>query len=103
MANNTELQANNDITFNVAIAPAAPVLGNGNLTLRAGRSIIINEDITLRGSFTATANDPGADATAGSRDAGAAQFTMAAGKTISTATNNNTITITMSTGPGGGR
>jgi len=95
-AANVTLQANNDLTFTDAVTAGS---GTSFLTLHAGRSMLINANISLRGEFRATLNDAGA--TAGDRDSGAAAFTMAAGTTISTATNNNNITITMATGPGG--
>jgi filamentous hemagglutinin family protein len=86
------MQAYNDITVADAVDASANA-GNYGLTLTAGRSIVINDDITLRGSFTATAN-----ATEGAgvnRAAGAADFTMAAGKKIDTSINNDSISITI--------
>lgn len=80
------LQANTDITISDAINAS----GNANvhdLALRAGRSILINAGITLRGSFAATFNDSGA--TVAQRDSGAAVFTM----TSSTITAPGGITI----------
>ena len=52
-----ELQANNDITVSSAILVSAGGAG-GNLTFRAGRSILINAGITTDGgNFTAVANE----------------------------------------------
>lgn len=88
------LQAANDITVSNAIN-ASGNSGNYGLTLTAGRTITINDDITLRGAFTATANDTGNGGT--NRGAGAADFTMASGKTINTSSRNGGINIAIST------
>ncbi|HET9680247.1 MAG TPA: filamentous hemagglutinin N-terminal domain-containing protein, partial [Gammaproteobacteria bacterium] len=64
---NVVLQANNDITVD-AIIDARLNSGDFGLTLQAGRSIFINADIFLRGAFTATINDAGAQAA--NRDSG---------------------------------
>ncbi|MCO8120397.1 hypothetical protein NHH03_01515, partial [Stieleria sp. TO1_6] len=90
------LQANNDITFTVAVNASLNPNSHG-LILQAGRSIILEQNLTLNGSFTATANDSGA--IAGQRDTGAAAFTMNNGVLIDT--NDHNISITMSTGVGG--
>ncbi|MCP4504716.1 MAG: hypothetical protein GY822_32835, partial [Deltaproteobacteria bacterium] len=88
------LQANNDITFSSDVTSAQALgedLGN-NLTLQAGRSIIIGDGVTieLNGSdFTATIND--SEATATYRDDGPAVFTMSSGSSI--ITNGGAITI----------
>jgi filamentous hemagglutinin family protein len=87
---NLELQANNDIDVTFAI----DTVGNGNtqdgnLTLRAGRSIDIGADVTLMGSFTATASDPGMDVDQANRDTGLGNFTMAPGATIDTTAANS--------------
>ncbi|WP_033925607.1 MBG domain-containing protein [Sphingomonas sp. 35-24ZXX] len=53
-----ELQANNDITVTSAILVDNPSGNGGNLTFRAGRSILINAGIaTDGGNFTAVANE----------------------------------------------
>ncbi|MEW6248929.1 MAG: filamentous hemagglutinin N-terminal domain-containing protein, partial [Nitrospirota bacterium] len=96
---NVTLQANNDITVNAAI-DASGNAGSGNLTMQAGRSILINQNITLKGSFTATANDNTASA-AGRTDSTAAEFTMADGTAINTSATNSNIVISMLVGPGG--
>src|SRR4029077_15214538 len=56
------LQANNDIQITHAV-DASGNANDHNLTLQAGRQILIDADVTLRGSFTAVANDSGADLT----------------------------------------
>ncbi|PKO92016.1 MAG: hypothetical protein CVU16_07565 [Betaproteobacteria bacterium HGW-Betaproteobacteria-10] len=81
-ANIVYLQAANDITIGSAINASGNSL-NSSLTMWAGRSILINADITLRGAFSATANYY-TIAQQSQRDAGAGNFTMAAGTTIST-------------------
>jgi filamentous hemagglutinin family protein len=95
---NLTLQANNDITVSNAI-DASGNAGNGNLTFQAGRSIAINADITLRGSFTATANNAGAQAA--NRDAGDAAFTMGAARLINTSAGNGAVSINYGNGPNG--
>jgi filamentous hemagglutinin family protein len=97
---NLVLQANTDIT--VASGGAIDATGNagvGSLTFEAGRSIAINDDILLRGAFTALAN---ADAAiAAERDAGAASITLGAGATINTSATNGAITLGFGDGAGG--
>ena len=58
---NVVLQANNDVTVDAAIDSTANP-NPGDLTLQAGRSIALNQAVSIQGNFTATANDPGADA-----------------------------------------
>lgn len=87
---NLELQANNDIDVTFAI----DTVGNGNtqdgnLTLRAGRSIDIGADVTLMGSFSATASDPSMDVDLTNRDPGLGDFTMDPGATIDTTAANS--------------
>src|SRR5262245_37349652 len=96
---NVTLQANNDITVNEAIGFAASGGTDGTLTLQAGRSILINQNITgTDGAFVAIANSTVADGVVdANRDAGAAVITMANGVTINTGSGN--ITLAMSTGP----
>jgi hypothetical protein len=52
------LQANNDITESAGATINAT--GNGNLTLQAGRSVVLDGTINIRGSLDITANDPNA-------------------------------------------
>jgi hypothetical protein len=73
---NLELQANTDITVDEQI----DARGNnnpGSLTLRAGRSVIINQSIFLEGDLIITADDPGA--VAAQRDPGTALITIGGG------------------------
>ena len=87
-----EIQANNDVTIDAAITSSNPGGDGGDLTLTAGRSIEINADITTdNGSFTATANDPGA--VSAERDAGDASITIGAGVVIDTGTGDLTLEI----------
>lgn len=86
------LQANNDITVVDAI-DASGNAGDGSLTLQAGRSVAIEADITLKGSFSATANDTDGTLVAAERDAGPATITMSPGTTIDTSANGGNITL----------
>jgi filamentous hemagglutinin family protein len=97
---NVTLQANNDITIKDNIN-ASGNAGNFGLTLQAGRDINVQANVTLRGAFTATANDPAAQNA--NRDTGAADFTMSTGTTIDTTAANGDIQITVSTGTGTGK
>lgn len=76
------LQANNDIMFTGSV-DASGNTGDHSLTLNAGRSILIsnNVEILLRGDFNATVNDVLANA---DRGAGAGAFTMGTGSRIVT-------------------
>jgi filamentous hemagglutinin family protein len=94
---NLVLQANNDITVNEAIDSSSG--GAGDLSLVAGRSIIVNENIKLNGNFVATVNSE--NAIAANRDAGDASFTLASGKNIDTTTGNKNITIDYENGANG--
>jgi filamentous hemagglutinin family protein len=91
------LQANNDITISDVVDASANV-GDGSLTLQAGRSILVNADVTLRGSFSATANDTDGTLVAAERDAGPAVITMAAGTSIDTSTTGGDITLRVLSG-----
>ncbi len=83
------LQANNDITVNQAITSTAGG-GGGDLTLQAGRSILLNANITTdNGNLSLLANNTFADSA--NRDAGTADITMKAGTSINTGTRNLTI------------
>jgi filamentous hemagglutinin family protein len=95
---NVTLQASNDITLSNPVTTLG-LLTNNDLTLEAGRSITITADLSLRGSFTASANVSDPAVVEGDRTAGTtATFTMADGVTIDTSVNDGDITIDMSTG-----
>ncbi|MEX0331567.1 MAG: filamentous hemagglutinin N-terminal domain-containing protein [Puniceicoccaceae bacterium] len=96
--NNLTMQANTDITVE-SLVDASLNPSAGNLTFQAGRSILLNESILLNGSFTATANDPGA--LAAHRDAGDATITMADGTSIDTSAANGSITLAYGVGTNG--
>ncbi|MCM8778356.1 MAG: filamentous hemagglutinin N-terminal domain-containing protein, partial [Candidatus Omnitrophica bacterium] len=100
---NVTLQANNDITITNMDATAKDVniaTAGVTLTMQAGRSIIINDNIiTNNAAITITANETVANGVQNAnRDAGAATITLADGKTINAG--NANITITLSTGAG---
>ncbi|MFD0895930.1 DUF11 domain-containing protein [Luteolibacter ambystomatis] len=83
---NLILQANTDLTVTDAINVTGT--GAGTLTLQAGRSILINANITTNnGILNLTANDVlAAGVIDAQRDAGAGVLTLAVGKTIDTGT-----------------
>jgi hypothetical protein len=91
------LQASNDITISSAITGTNSA---GHLTLQAGRSILINANITTGGAnLTLKANETLASGVVDvQRDTGAASINMASGTTI----NAGTGSITMSLGAGTG-
>ena len=92
------LQANNDLM----LASALNVTGTtgGNLSLSAGRCILLNGDITTaNGSLTVKANAPVADGVvAAERNSGAAVITMDSGKAINAGT--GAVTLTLANGAG---
>ncbi|MGQ9369041.1 YDG domain-containing protein [Azospirillum sp. ST 5-10] len=93
---NVTLQANTDITVNAPILFASAGI---DLTMNAGRSIVLNQSVTTNGgSFTATVNDGAAEAA--DRIAGQASFTMSSGRTI--ATGGGAVSITTGGFGGGG-
>lgn len=82
---NLVLQANNDITINSAINVANGSGDGGDLTLQAGRSILVNADITTdNGDLTLKAND--ANAVYLYRDTGTPVISIASGTTINVGT-----------------
>ncbi len=90
------LQANNDIML-AASSPITTSAGGagGAITMQAGRSIVLNSNITTdNGNLTVTANDPAAQAA--NRDSSAGGITMAAGTTLNAGT--GTVTLTVGTG-----
>ncbi|SVE19497.1 uncharacterized protein METZ01_LOCUS472351, partial [marine metagenome] len=85
-ATNVVLQANNDITVSEAITAANGSGDGGNLTMQAGRSLLINANITTdNGNLILTANDTAGNGVVDAqRDSGAAVITLASGTTVNT-------------------
>jgi hypothetical protein len=94
------LQANNDITLSTALAVNNASGNGGHLTLQAGRSILLNANLTTdNGNLTLIANDTAASGVVNAhRDAGAAHITQAAGTSISAGT--GTVRIDLRNGAG---
>jgi len=93
------LRANNDITVDQPIITTAG--GNGGaLTLQAGRSLLINADITTdNGNLSLIANETLANGVIDAfRDPGSAVITVAPDVTLNSGTGNTTVTL--STGEG---
>ena len=92
---NVTLQANNDITLSSALAVNNPSGNGGSLTLQAGRSILLNANLsTDNGNLTLIANETAANGVANAyRDAGAAQITQAAGTTLDAGTGSVSIAL----------
>jgi filamentous hemagglutinin family protein len=91
LGTNVTLQANNDITISSAINVNNPNGDGGDLTLLAGRRILVNASITTdNGDLTMVANAPGANATY--RDAG--ERVVVLGRD----SNNAPVTLNMGTG-----
>jgi hypothetical protein len=88
------LQASNDITVNSPMTVSAGGQG-GPLTLQAGRSILLNANITTdNGALTLIANDQVANGVVDSqRDAGNAVITMAAGTALDTGSGSLTVEL----------
>jgi hypothetical protein len=97
---NVILQANNDIIVDDQIIANNPSGNAGNLTLQAGRSILINANITTdNGDLNLWANEDLASGVVNAqRDSGAATITMAAGTTINAGTGNVNIRLEDGTG-----
>jgi filamentous hemagglutinin family protein len=95
------LQANNDITLTAA-SPITTSAGGagGNLTMQAGRSIVLNSSITTdNGGLTLVANETLANGVVDAqRDPGAAVITQAAATTLNTGT--GTLAVTLKNGAG---
>jgi len=90
---NVVLQANTDITVTDIVNIANAATG---LTLLAGRSILINNNITTNnGNITMTANDH--LAVAANRTAGMANITMAAGTTVNAGSGNIVMSVDATT------
>ncbi len=92
------LQANNDLTVTSAITANNPGGDGGALTLQAGRSVFINNNITTdNGALTIIGNDLLANGVEdGARDAGNAVITMNGGTNLDSGT--GPITIELRTG-----
>ncbi|RMH87114.1 MAG: filamentous hemagglutinin N-terminal domain-containing protein, partial [Actinomyces sp.] len=86
---NIILQANTDVTIT---DPISLTTANATLTVQAGRSVLVNANITTNdGAVSITANDPAAQSA--NRDAGAGSIVMAAGTTIAAGAGDVTLTI----------
>ncbi|MEQ9622311.1 beta strand repeat-containing protein [Coleofasciculus chthonoplastes] len=94
------LQANNDITVNQAIITNNPTGSGGALSLEAGRSILLNADITTdNGNLSLLANQSLAPGVINSqREPGAANITMKPDTTINTGLGD--VAIELDTGAG---
>ena len=93
------LQASNDITISSPITAYNPGGNGGNLTLQAGRNLLLNSSITTgNGNLTLTANDTVADGVVNAdRDSGSAAITMAGGTTLNVGTGTLTVNLRNST------
>ncbi|WAC25134.1 beta strand repeat-containing protein [Blastomonas sp. SL216] len=95
------LEASNDITVSTPFGASNSSGAGGALTLRAGRSILLNGSIiTDDGNLTLIANSGGSDLTTVNlnRSTGAAAITMGAGVAINAGSGNVSITIGNGTG-----
>jgi len=90
-----QVQANNDITIDQAIAIENAAGDGGSLTLQAGRSIAINADIsTDNGDLILRANEGTASGTVSrDRDPGAASITTAPGVILDAGTGSLMVTL----------
>jgi hypothetical protein len=97
---NLVLEASNDITVDSPIVVDNPTGNGGNLTLRAGRSIILNASInTDGGNLTLIANDTLADGVVDAdRDPGSATITVAPGASINTGSGSVLVQLLAGTG-----
>ena len=89
------LKANNDIIINSAILANNPLGSGGNLELNAGKSILINANITTdNGNLTMVSNDRQANGVVDTaRSTGKAEITMAPGTTIDAGSGEVTIEL----------
>lgn len=97
---NVVLQANNDITVNQAITTNRLIGAGGDLTLQAGRSILLNANITTdNGNLTLVGNETAANGVINAfRDPGNAVITFAPGVTLNSG--RGLTNITLNTGAG---
>ncbi|WP_446335460.1 CHAT domain-containing protein [Coleofasciculus sp. G1-WW12-02] len=89
------LQANNDITVNRAITSTNPNGNGGDLTMQAGRSILVNADIfTDNGNFTLISNETTANGVVNAhRDPGQAVISIAPGISLNSGTGDTTLIL----------
>ena len=94
------LQASNDIAVDRAIVANNPAGNGGSLTLQAGRSLLINADITTdNGNLTLIANEMTTNGVFNAfRDPGDAVISTASGVSLNTGTGS--LTAILSTGAG---
>ncbi len=92
---NVILKANNDITINSAILSSNSGKNSGDLTLNAGRSILVNNKIsTYNGNLTLIANDTKDNGvTDAFRAEGSAVISMSSGSSINTGNGNVSIEL----------
>jgi filamentous hemagglutinin family protein len=97
---NVLLQANTDITFTSAVNITH---AGTTLTAQAGRSIIVNANITTNNAdITLIANETAANGvSAADRNAGAGGISMAAGRTVNAGSGNIFLKVSDGTGHGG--
>jgi len=97
---NVILKANNDITVNSSILSSSHGINSGDLTLNAGRSILLNANISINsGKLSLVANDTRDNGVVDAfRTPGSAVITMGAGSSINTG--NGIINIELRDGAG---
>ena len=95
LGQNITLQASNDITLSSDINVVGSAANGGDLTLRAGRSILLNASlVTNDGNLTLFANDTLANGVVDRhRDTGNAEISMAAGTSIDAGSGAVSITL----------
>ncbi|MFL0809643.1 MAG: filamentous hemagglutinin N-terminal domain-containing protein [Agarilytica sp.] len=94
------LQASNDITVETAIAVNNAGGDGGTIVFQAGRSIIVEDDITTdNADITLVANDTAVNGVVDAdRDAGAASITFTSGSTLDAG--SGAVTLTLADGAG---
>ena len=97
---NVILQANNDITVNQAITTNRLIGAGGDLTLQAGRSILLNANITTdNGNLTLLGNEPLSVGVINAfRDPGNAVISFAPGVTLNSGRGQTVIALNPGTG-----